>query len=76
MKIFTLHTTTEEQKTNQAMQHRLTQVLAIVVITVALVCIGMISLSGKIPGQKTRDLIYLPTIIILIGIAPSVMKYP
>ena len=75
MKLFTLHATTEEQKADQAMQLRLLQVLAIVVLTVAIVSLTLISLFGKIPEQKTQDLIYLPSIIILIGIAPSAMKY-
>ena len=75
MKIFTLRATTEEQKVNQAFQLRLFQVLAIVVLTVAVVSLSLIALFGKIPEQKIQDLIYLPSIIILIGIAPSVMKY-
>ena len=75
MKLFTPRAVTEEQKTNQAMQLRLLQVLAIVILTVATTSLTLISLFGKIPEQKIQDLIYLPSIIILIGIAPSVMKY-
>lgn len=75
MKLFTLRATTEDQKANHALQLRLLQVLAIVVLTVAAASLCLIGLFGKIPEQKTQDLIYLPSIIVLISIAPSVMKY-
>ena len=75
MKIFTLPATTEEQKYNQAMQLRLLQVLAIVVLTSGAIALSLISIFGKIPEQRLDYLIYFPSIIILIGVAPLVTKH-
>src|SRR5437016_3753367 len=75
MKLFTLRTTSEEQKANQAFQLRLIQVLAIVTLTAGAVMIGLAEIFGKIPEQNESNLIYLPCIIVLLNVAPSAMKY-
>lgn len=75
MKIFALGATTEEQKANQALQLRLFQVFVIIFMTAGGIMLAFGALFGKIPEQRIEGLMYVPCIIVLIGLVPSVMKY-
>jgi len=75
MKLFTLRATTEEQKANQALQVRLLQVFVIIFLTTGAVVLAFDAVLGKMPSNRIQDMMYIPSIIILIGLVPSVMKY-
>jgi len=76
MKLFTLRATTEEQKANQALQLRLLQVFVIIFMTAVGVTLAFNAVFGKLPDEKIQNVMSVPCIIVLIGLVPSVMKYP
>ncbi|MFI5264327.1 MAG: hypothetical protein ACHQM6_07420 [Candidatus Kapaibacterium sp.] len=75
MKLFALRTTTEEQKADQSLQLRLFQIFIIIFLTTGSVVLTSNELFGKMPSNRIQDMMYVPSIIILIGLVPSVMKY-